>query len=250
MKTVGIIPARMGSSRFPGKPLKPILGMAMVEHVYARCALSPVLDETWVATCDDEIASAVKAFGGDVIMTSPAHETAADRVAEAARTVGGDIVVMVQGDEPLIHPQVLKEVVRPLLVDESIVCANPMRVIESEEEYLDPNCIKVCVDKDDYCLFMTREPIPTSRRLGFAGIPVFRQLVLVPFRRDFLERFASWERGPLEKAESVDMLRVLENGGRIKMVRTSHRLHAVDCPDDLARVERMMKNDPIYTRYA
>ena len=249
MKIIGIIPARMGSSRFPGKPLAPILGRSMIEHVYKRSVTADVLDAVYVATCDEEIREAVEAFGGEAIMTSPRHETASDRVAEAAQHVTADIVVMIQGDEPLTHPDVIQAIVEPLIADENIVCSNPMRKIDTQEEYLDPNCIKVVVDREGFALYMTREPIPTQRLLGFDNIPVYRQIVLVPFRCDLLFEFTRWERTPLEVAESVDMLRVLEHGYRIKMVETSHWAHAVDTPEDLVLVEQVMKNDPLLALY-
>ena len=249
MRIVAIIPARMGSSRFPGKPLALIKGRPMVEHVYKRTAMSDLLDDVVVATCDTEIEEAVQAFGGKVIMTSKDHETAADRVAEAARHVDADIVIMVQGDEPLTHPAMIEEIVAPLLEDESIVCSNPMRRIETEEEYFDRNAIKVVLDRDNFALFMTREPIPTTQRMGFGDIPVWRQIVLVPFRRAFLFQFASWERTPLEIVESVDMLRILENGYKIKMVESAYWAHAVDTPRDLDLVERMMDTDSLAPLY-
>lgn len=222
----------------------------MIEHVYRRCRLSDALDEVFVATCDASIAEAIHAVGGQVIMTSAECATATDRVAEAASKVDADVIVMIQGDEPLTPPEVIADLLKPMEEDPGLPCVNLMRLIETEEEFLDRNCVKVCVDRDDYCLFMTREPIPSPVRSGFGNFPAYRQLVLVPFRRELLLEFATWTPTPLETAESIDMLRILENGRRIKMVRTTHLLHAVDCPEDMVLVEELMRSDPVYHSYA
>ena len=246
---VSVIPARMGSSRFPGKPLAPILGRSMVEHVYHRVAMCRLVDEVYVATCDDEIRQAVEDFGGKAIMTSPAHQRASDRVAEAAVGLEGDIVVMVQGDEPMIVPEMVESAVAPMLDDPSISCVNLAKRIETEDEYRDPNCIKMAMDLRGDALYFSREPIPTTHVQGFANIPVFKQVCIIPFRRELLMEYSRLEATPLEVAESVDMLRFLENGYRVRLIETTVNSHAVDTPADLAAVESLMEKDPLVARY-
>lgn len=249
MRIVAVVPARMGSSRFPGKPLAPLLGRPMIEHVYKRTALSPALSETCVATCDTEIARAVEAFGGRAILTADTHERASDRVAEAAQHIEADIVVMVQGDEPMTVPEMIDVAVAPLRDDAAVQCVNLVRRIETENEFRDPNTIKVVIDRKGDALCFSREPIPTARMGGFAGIRAFKQVCIIPFRREALARFAALPQSPAERAESVDMMRFLENGIAVRMVETEHDSHAVDTPADLALVERLMRNDRLVARY-
>src|ERR1700686_3078753 len=143
MKIVGVIPARLGSSRFPGKPLAPICGLPMIEHVYRRTRMCQALDQVYIATCDREIAEATEKFGGRVVMTSPLHQRASDRVAEVAEDLNVDIVLMVQGDEPLIVPEMIDLALSPLLEDPTVLCTNLAAPICSEDEFKDPNTIKV-----------------------------------------------------------------------------------------------------------
>lgn len=246
MEVVAILPARMGSSRFPGKPLAPILGRPMIEHVYRRTAASKVVDSVYVATCDDEIKAAVEAFGGNVIMTSSAHQRVSDRVAEAAQGLTtADIIVMVQGDEPMVVPEMLDAAVAPMVADPNIICVNLAKPIGTEEEYRDPNTIKVVMDRNGDALYFSREPVPTLQILGFSQIPVFKQVCIIPFRRASLLEYAGLEATPLEQAESVDMMRFLEHGYRVRMVTTDVSSHAVDTPADLAMVEALMAKDPL-----
>ena len=249
MKIVGVIPARMGSSRFPGKPLAPILGRPMIEHVYRRTALCRTLEAVYVATCDNEIRSAVEAFGGKAIMTSPEHQRASDRVAEATQRLDADIVVMVQGDEPMTMPEMVDQAVAPMLDDSLVQCVNLVKRIEIEEEFLNPNTIKVVMDREGNALYFSREPIPARQKLGFDKLPVFKQVCIIPFRRDFLLTYASLKPTPLEEAESIDMLRLLEHGFKVRLVETGYDTHAVDTPADLELVESLMRDDPLVDRY-
>lgn len=241
LKSVCVIPARMGSTRFPGKPLAPILGVPMIEFVYRRCAMCPGLEDVYIATCDGEIREATEAFGGKVVMTSPDHERASDRVAEAACNLDADVVVMVQGDEPMIQPSMIAEALAPLADEPDVVCVNLAAEIEDEDEFLSPNTIKVVVDGRGNAMYMSREPIPTTGLKSFAGVPTLKQVCVIPFRRDFLETYARLPVGPLEAAESIDMLRAMEAGYRIRMVRTETRTHAVDTPDDIVLVEQLLR---------
>ena len=246
---IAVIPARMGSSRFPGKPLASILGISMLEHVYNKTKLCSLVDEVYVATCDKEIEDTVESFGGKAVMTSTAHERASDRVAEACRSIQGDIVVMVQGDEPMITPDMVESAIAPFLDDESIVCVNLAKRIVTQEEYRDPNTIKVAIAGNGDALYFSREPIPTDKIITFDSIPIFKQVCVIPFRREFLLKYADLEPTPLEKSESVDMMRCLEHGFNVRMIETTVNSHAVDTPEDLAMVEHLMADDPFVSLY-
>jgi len=254
MKVIGIIPARMASSRFPGKPMAKILGIPMIGHVYLRSKMSQTLDEVYVATCDTEVSDYVKSIGGKAIMTSDVHERCTDRIAEAVNKIEAksdshvDIVVNIQGDEPMVLPEMIDEAVEPMLADKSIVTTNLMAAIKTRHEHEDPNEVKVVVDKDNYALYFSREPIP-SRKKGAIEIPMLKQVCVIPFRRDFLFQYTQLEPTPLEKIESIDMLRAMEHGYRVKMVLTRYETFSVDTPDDLLFVEKHMRRDPLLKKY-
>ena len=252
-RIVAVIPARMGSSRFPGKPLAPLLGRTMVEHVFRRASLCDALAAVYVATCDEEIRSAVEAFGGAALLTSDKHERASDRVAEAAESFDADIVLMIQGDEPMVTPAMLDAAVAPLLEDSSVGCVNLIRRVENLEDYLDRNTIKVVADARGHALYFSRSPIPdlgpSHDFTDDRHTPVFKQVCVIPFRRDFLREFARLPPTPLERAESVDMLRAVEHGLRVRLVETTAATHAVDTPEDLRLVESLLKDDPLLKRY-
>ena len=251
MKIAAVIPVRMGSSRFPGKPLEKICGLSMVEHIYRRVSMTEGIEGVYVATCDDVIVDAVKGFGGEAIMTADTHQRASDRTAEAAESLDEDIIVMVQGDEPLVRPEMVSGAAQPLVEKTEILCSNLTSKIRSPQEYKDPNTIKVVIDSDRFALYFSREPIPTSSVQGiFSEIPLYKQVCIIPFKRDFLLEFAQLKPTPLEIAESIDMLRVLENGYKVKMVETEYETHAVDTPEDLRLVEQMMRTDALFADYS
>lgn len=253
MKAIAIIPARMGASRFPGKPLANILGMPMVGHCYFRTRLSPGLSETYVATCDSEIADYIHSAGGKVVMTSPEHIRATDRTAEATMKVEAesgrlvDVVVMVQGDEPLILPETIGETLRHL-ADPEVEIVNIMSRLRSREQFEDKNNVKVVVNHQMDALYMSREPIPSPWR-GVENVPMYMQVGVIAFRRDVLTRFNGMPQATLEKIESVDMNRVLEAGGRIRMVLTEADTIGVDTPRELEQAEAMLAADPILKKY-
>jgi 3-deoxy-manno-octulosonate cytidylyltransferase (CMP-KDO synthetase) len=239
----------MGSSRFPGKPLARLLGLPMIEHVVRRVSATEILDAVYVATCDDEIRTVVKGFGGEVIMTSASHERASDRVAEAVDFIEAagdpraDIVIMIQGDEPMITPGMIQSAVAPMLLDPSISCVNLVSRISSQDEYVDPNTIKVVINLAGDALYFSRAAIPSIDFARADHIPVFKQVCVISFRRDFLKQFAQMESTPLERAESIDMLRALEHNHRVRLVETDVDTHAVDTPEDLSLVESLMKEE-------
>lgn len=254
MKILGVVPARMAASRFPDKPMKMIQGMPMVEHCYLRSAMCPLLDDIVVATCDTSILEHIIENGGKAVMTSDKHERATERTAEALTVLEKqypdmhyDIIVMIQGDEPLIDPEMITQVINPLLNGKANV-SNLMVTLIAEEEVNNPNNVKVVTGINGNALYMSREPIPSKEK--FKGqINYFRQLGLIGFTRKALLGFIALETTELEKIESVDMNRFLENGISIHMVETKFEVDAVDTPDDLIRVEEKMKNDKLYQKY-
>lgn len=254
MNIIGIIPARMASSRFPGKPMARICGIPMIEHVYFRSKMAKVLDEVYLATCDKEIEEYCHKAGMNVVMTKDTHQRASDRTAESMKKIEDitrrdlDIVVMIQGDEPMVYPGMIEEAVKPLMEDDSIQITNLMEPLRSIEEYDDSNTVKVVVDKDNFALYFSREPIPSRRKIK-NQIPMYKQVSIDPFRRDFLITFNKLEPTPLEIIESIDMLRVLEHGFKVKMVPTQFKTQSVDTPQDLKRVEILMEKDDLISKY-
>ena len=240
-RVVAVIPVRMGSSRFPGKPLAPLHGLPMIEHVFRRAQLCEQLDEVYVATCDDEIRVVAQGFGAIVIMTSATHERATDRVAEAAEHFASDVVVMIQGDEPMITPKMISASLAPLRSDPSVLCVNLVHRISSRREFLDPNTIKVVADLNDNAVSFSRSPIDESN--------VFKQVCVIPFRSECLREFARLPPTPLELAESIDMLRLLEHGRKVRLVETAVTTHAVDTPEDLQLVQTLMNDDELMRQY-
>lgn len=244
MKVVALIPARMDSSRFPGKPMARLLGKPMIGHVYERVSRSPILTTSVVATCDREIAEYIRSLGGRAIMTGNHHERASDRCAEALEILERedkttyDIVVMVQGDEPMTHPDMITEAVNPMLADPTLLVVNLLGKIESMTEFEDRNCIKAVCDLSGNALYFSREPIPTRSKV--TDIPMGKQVCVIPFRRNFLLEYTRMSPTPLEVAESVDMMRILEHGLKVRMVPTIHSSRSVDTQADLANVEKLM----------
>ncbi|NUO38783.1 MAG: 3-deoxy-manno-octulosonate cytidylyltransferase [Gemmatimonadaceae bacterium] len=254
MHVVGFIAARMASTRYPGKPLAPIRGVPMIGHVFHRARLARTLDDVVVATCDDAILEYCDGIGAMGIRTRDTHERATDRIAEAlpyyeeATGHRVDVAVLVQGDEPMLVPEMLDELVAPMRAD-ALSIGNLISPIGSAEEFEDPNTVKAVRDRDDFALYFSREAIPSRAKYSRA-VPMWKQLGLIAFRRDALLDYTQLAPTPLEEIESVDMNRVLEHGRRIKLVETRHRTTAVDTPGDLARVDALMANDPLMATYA
>ena len=249
MKTIAVIPARMGSSRFPGKPLATILGRTMIEHIYKRVSMSKSLEATYIATCDEEIKQAAQNFGAPVIMTANTHERASDRVAEATAQIDADLIVMVQGDEPMTHPKMIDTAVAPFKDDLQLDCVNLVKSIDNEADFYSTNTIKVIMNQSGDALYMSRQPIPTLNKLGFEHTLAHKQVCIIPFRRSTLIDYSRLPPTPLEQLESVDMLRLLEHGYRVKMVKTEFDTQAVDTEDDLIRVAKLMESDLLIASY-
>lgn len=251
---VAIIPARMGSSRYPGKPLKKILDFPMIGHCLKRTELCEDLNDTYVATCDSEIHDYVLSIGGKSIMTSVDHERATDRTAEAISKIEEqtnsevDIVVMVQGDEPMITPNMISESLFPFTKNEEINVVNLMAEINTISEFEDPNEVKVVVDNNNFALYFSREPIP-SRKKEYKEVNMLKQVCIIPFKKEYLIKFNKMKETPLEIIESVDMMRILENGEKVKMVMTDTTSYSVDTEEDRLKVEKAMESDLFLHKY-
>jgi 3-deoxy-manno-octulosonate cytidylyltransferase (CMP-KDO synthetase) len=254
---VVVIPARYASSRFPGKPLVPIAGRPMIQHVYERACQARLVHAVLVATDDQRIVDAVEACGGQAVMTSPTHPSGTDRVAEVAAQLTCDIVVNVQGDEPGIAPQVIDALIQPLYEDAALPMSTLARPLREVADLLTPHVVKVVVDRAGYALYFSRAPIPYDRRswpqapqlLAAAGaIPAVPpgcsiHCGLYAYRRDFLLHLATLSQTALEQVEQLEQLRVLEHGYRIRVVPTTYESVGVDTPEDVARVERLLAQE-------
>lgn len=232
----------MASSRYPGKPLVPILGLPMLEHVRRRALLAQGVDLVAVATCDEAIMQSVISYGGNAVMTKPTHERCTDRVAEAMMKLPGEIIVMVNGDEPLLVPLAITQVITPLLKNAELDVVNLLSPLEAEGDYFNTNIVKAVCDQAGSLIYLTRAPIPFFRHR--LSVPVYRQTGIMAFRTTFLSRFSSLPETPLEITESVDMLRVLEHSIRICGVVANYPTLGVDQPSDIALIEAVLERDP------
>lgn len=253
MSVIAIIPVRMNSSRFPGKPMKNIHGMPMIGHCYFRTIMAIGKDNTYVATCDVEIQDYIVSIGGKVIMTSDNHTRATTRTAEAMEKIEKqiekrvDVVVMVQGDEPLIDPKIIAKTI-PQFDEKTINIVNVMSRLLTRESFEDENNVKVVINSNNEALYFSREAIPSSWK-GWINTPRYMQTGIIAFRRETLINFNSMKETQLEQIESVDMNRVLETGGKIKMVLTESTTIGVDVPEELAAVEELLVDDLIMSQY-
>lgn len=248
MKVVAVIPARYASSRFPGKVLADLAGKPMVQHVVERTAQAKSVHRVLVATDDERIAAAIRAFGTEAVLTDPHHPSGTDRIAEAIREIPCDVVVNVQGDEPLLPPAMVDEAVEPFFAEPALEMGTVCREIEDPRDLTDPNVVKVVRDLEGYALYFSRAPLPHSRegQRGVGARPC-KHIGLYVYRRAFLFRFTAWKVTPLEEAERLEQLRALEHGVRIKVVETRHDSVGVDTPDDLARVQRVLNERRVWT---
>jgi 3-deoxy-manno-octulosonate cytidylyltransferase (CMP-KDO synthetase) len=241
MGVVAIIPARYASTRLPGKALLDIGGKPLIRRVYERVLLASRVERVAVATDDQRIADAVRAFGGEAVMTSTDHRSGTDRIAEAALHTGGDVIVNVQGDEPLIEPEIIDGVIEKILTDDSIVCSTAASPIRDESTWRDPNAVKVVLDRQGRALFFSRSPLPFYRDGGFGGALLHAGIYC--FRREFLMKYATLEQTPLEQAEKLEQLRILEHGFRIGVIITDHTSIGVDTPADLERIRNIIGDE-------
>lgn len=239
MKFLGVIPARYASTRLEGKPLADIDGHSMIEWVYKRTLLSN-LDMVVVATDNQLVYDKVKSFGGEVVMTSENHPNGTSRIAEVAEIYSEfDVIINVQGDEPLIEKEMINALITPFLKEPELSMATLKHRIDTLEEVENPNNVKVVTTKDDYGIYFSRSPIPYPRELDMKNY--FKHVGIYGYRRDFVIKYSQMDQTPLEISESLEQLRVLENGYRIKVLETPYKIVGVDTAEDLERVRKIVK---------
>jgi len=244
VKVVAIIPARLESSRLPNKALVDILGLPMIVHVFKRCLMARSLDSVYVATDNDKIRKTVERYGGKVIMTSPDHQTGTDRIAEAAQHIEADIIVNVQGDEALVNPVHIDKAVAGLTISPNAnvsILVNPFNKKNSTSD------IKTVLNKRDEVMYFSRSDIPSDART--IEPKMLKAYHIVPFRKNFLLRYAQWEKTELEQIEFNEYLRILENGYKIQAVHVESDAISVDTYDDLDFVIKKMKKDKLFNKY-
>ena len=246
-KVIGIIPARYASKRLPGKPLLDVAGKPIIQHVFERARQAKLMTDVLVATDDEHISKVVSAFGGKVVMTPTSIQSGSDRAAYAAKSLDAEIVVNIQGDEPFINPEMIDETVQALLDDDQIEVSTPVRRIASSEELSNPSVVKVVLDENEYGLYFSRAVIPflrmmQDRRDWVEQHQFYKHIGLYVFRRKFLLTFTQWDRSPLEQAELLEQLRILEHGHRIKCVLTEHDAFSIDTPEDLESLRKKMRS--------
>lgn len=233
-----VIPARYGATRLPGKPLAEIDGRPMIWYVWEKARRAKVPARVVVATDDERIATAVRGFGGEAVMTSPDCASGTDRVAEAARGMDEEIFINLQGDEPLMDPSVVDAVASPLVTDPNVLMSTAALPGDDPEEYARPSVVKVVVDANGDALYFSRAPIPHYRDAGTGRYR--KHLGIYGYRRDFLFRVAALAPSLLEEAERLEQLRVLQAGYRIRVVDVGHDSVGVDTPEDLKAVEERL----------
>ncbi|MBN1871582.1 MAG: 3-deoxy-manno-octulosonate cytidylyltransferase [Candidatus Omnitrophica bacterium] len=233
MKTIGIIPARFHSTRFQGKVLADLGGKSVIQHVWENAKKSQMLDDLIIAADDERIISAAQGFGAKAVYTSPDQPSGTDRLIEVVNPIDVEVVVNIQGDEPLVRPEMVDELARALLDDKDIKMATLAKRIEDEAEIENPNVVKVAIDRQGYALYFSRARIPYPR---FETVkPYFKHLGLYSYTKDFLFEFANLPKSNLEMTEGLEQLRALENGCRIKVIETKFDTIGIDTPEDLER---------------
>ena len=243
LQITAIIPARYESSRFPGKPLVEINNQPMIEHVYKRVKKAEVIDQVIVATDDRRIVEAVKNFGGKVEMTAKDHKSGTDRIAEVAKDLTTDIIVNVQGDEPLIKPVMIDQIVNPFADNEELIMTTLKKKIADLNEINNPNVVKVVTDINDFALYFTRATVPYQRDDKSGHVDYYKHIGVYAFRRDFLLKYSEMNPSKLEQIESLEQLRALENGYDIKVIETAFDTVGVDTPEDLGYVKELIKRE-------
>lgn len=242
MKIIGVIPARYKSSRFPGKPLVEICGRPMIYWVYQQAKKVTEFDAVYVATDDERICAACKEHGMEVIMTSDKHNTGSDRVAEVAAKVDGDLFVNVQGDEPVIHPEMIQQVISIFLEDDSVYFGSLKKEITDPEEIRATSTVKVVTDDKGDAMYFSRSVIPSNIKDGKQA-RVFRHVGIYAYKKDFLLEFSAMKQTELELGEGIEPLRAMQKGYKIRLKETTHESIGVDLPEHVARVERILQGE-------
>ena len=240
MKIIGVIPARYKSSRFPGKPLVPICGKPMIYRVYQQAMKVAEFDEVYVATDDERIRTACEQYHMNVIMTSDKHQTGSDRVAEVAEKTEGDLYVNVQGDEPVIHPEMIRQVISIFFEDESVYFGSLKKEITDPDEIRAASTVKVVTDDQGDALYFSRSVIPSNLKDGKQA-RVFRHVGIYAYKRDFLLKFSGMEQTELELGEGIEPLRAMQKGYRMRLKETTYSSIGVDLPEHVALVEEILR---------
>ena len=240
--TVVLIPARFDSTRLPGKPLADIAGSPMIEHVYRHAAAANGVDAVAVATDDKRIVAAVAAFGGVARLTKTSHQSGTDRIAELASEIPCEIVINLQADEPTTEPETISNLAQEISKDPAIKMATVRRPITDQSDYANPNVVKVVINCNGDALYFSRSPIPFASNAAHSAT-VFQHVGLYAYRRSFLLNYANLKPSPLELAESLEQLRALENGVRIKTIETSAESIGVDTPENLEQARQILSLD-------
>lgn len=242
-KVIAVVPARMASSRFPGKPLAMILDLPMIEHVRRRALLAEGVDEVVVATCDQDILQAVEAAGGKAVMTGDHHERSTERVAEAMLGLHGDVVVVAQGDEPLLLPEDLELVAAPFQERNDLESVSLLSPLEGEADFTNSSIVKAACDQSGHIMFYSRAPIPYVQKQG--PCPIYRETGIRAFSADFLQTYVNLPETPFELVESVDMMRLLEHGHRVLGVPTDGVTFGVDHAEEADKIVEIITTDPV-----
>ncbi len=237
MKVIGVVPARYGSTRFPGKPLANILGKPMIQHVYEQVQKSKELDMVVVATDHEEIKTVVEGFGGNVVLTDKNHETGSDRIAEVTNKVEGDFFVNIQGDEPLIRAELIDALVAAgRESSDAVITARTL--IKDEEDISNPNVVKVVTDQNEFALYFSRSTIPYNR--AKKEVNYYKHLGIYGYPKSILNQFVKLPQSSMEEIEMLEQLRLLENGFKIKAIETNYNAVGVDTPEDIKKVEEIL----------
>ncbi|MCV9884488.1 3-deoxy-manno-octulosonate cytidylyltransferase [Metabacillus halosaccharovorans] len=238
MRVVAVIPARHGSTRFPGKPLANILGKPMIQHVYERAKLAKQIDNVVVATDHHEIYDVVESFGGKAIITRTDHESGSDRIAEVAEKVEGDIYLNIQGDEPLIRFELINEIVALAKENQDCVITAKTKILDIND-VMNPNVVKVVSGRDNNALYFSRSSIPYNR--SNVNITYYKHLGIYCYPKKILMEYVNLPKSKLEEVEMLEQLRLLENGYSIKVIETSYDALGVDTPEDIQKVEKILE---------
>lgn len=241
MKFVALIPARFGATRFPAKLMADLYGKALIARTYLSTVATGIFDEVVVVTDHDEIAQVIRQEGGKVFMSQKEHDSGSDRIAEAAAHMEADVIVNVQGDEPFQDKQSLWDLVKSF-EDNRVEVASLMMTITDETQLINPNAVKVVVDRDNFSLYFSRSPIPFIRESS-AGVTFYRHIGIYAYKKELLMAFTNWPKSSLEKAEMLEQLRLLEQGIKIKMVHTEHQAVAIDTPEDLEKAKAYFRSN-------
>lgn len=243
MKAIGIIPARYGSTRFEGKVIKDLCGKPVIQHVYERAKKAKMLDDLIIAADDDRIIKVVEGFGGKAVFTSKSHSTGTDRLTEVVNSIDVQIVVNIQGDEPLINPLLIDDLVRAMQDDKTVVMATAVKKSHSIEEFKSPHVVKAILDQNHYALYFSRQPVPSLLKPVEGGDFFYKHIGIYAYNKDFLFTFKKLPKSYLEKNERLEQLRALECGYRIKAVETNFETVGVDTPEDLELAKTFLEKE-------